>query len=179
MDLKKYKVLGHDRNRARQSFSLGSAEHEVAELCYQMFLELTGVAFSAINRAYSRIEREKNPKVFYLWASGHEQAKEFLTRYKNLVKDAVIPLVKLKKHKADYDDSQDQHTQEFKKLIIDNNFFMLYSKLKDFGPFLLPEEHLEAYYKVLDTTYHSVKERLLANLAPYEAEGILKNEEVE
>ena len=179
MNLQKYKVFGHDRNRARQSFAPGSPEYEVAELCYQMFLELAGVAFSAVNRAYSKSERDKNPKVFYLWASGHEQAKEFLTRYKNLVKDAVIPLVKITKHKGNYDDAQDQHTQEFKKLIVDNNFYMLYSKLKDFGPFLLPEEHLEAYYKVLESTYNSVKERLIANLGVYEAQGILKKEDVE
>lgn len=175
MDIRRHaKVFGHDRKRTRQMFEKGSPEYNVSELCYQMFLELSGVAFSAINRAYTKAERDANPKIFYLWAAGHEQTKEFLTRYKNLVKDAVIPLARITYHRAGYDDSEDQHTQEFKRLIVDNNFYMLYTKLRDFGPFLLPEEHLEPYYKVLEATYNSVKERLLENLAFYEATGILQ-----
>lgn len=178
MNIQKHaRMFGHDRKRPRQSFLPDSPEFEVAELCYQMFLELTGVAFSAMNRAYSKAEREKNSKVYYLWASGHEQAKQFLTRYKNLVKDAVIPLAKITYHKNGYDDSQDQHTQEFKKLIVDNNLYMLYSKLRDYGPMILPEDHLEAYNKVLDSTYKSVKDRLVNSLSVYEAEGVLKSED--
>lgn len=173
------KVFGHDKNRARQMYAPGTPAFEVAELVYELFLELTQVPYSAMNRAYSRAEREKNPKLEYLWSSGHAQAKEFLTRYKNVVRDSIVPLAKLTKHRQAYDDSQDRHTQEFKQLIVDGQFYMLHEKLRDFAPMLLPEDHLEAYYKVLDTTYESVKTRLLEALSYFEAEGKFTEQDFE
>lgn len=175
----KTKVWFHDKNRTRNRYSEGTPEFEVAEIAYECFLELTGVAYSAINRAFPKDQRDKDPKIEYIWKDSHHQAKEFLTRYKNIVKDAVIPLAKLTKHKGDYDDSQDRHTKEFKQMIVDNNFFMLYDKLKDFGPLMLPQENVEPFIKVLESTYPKVKEKLLANLAPYEAEGRLKASDFE
>lgn len=171
------KLFYHDKNRPKNRYSPNTLEFEVAEIFYECGLELTGVTYSAINRAYPKQEREKNPKLEYRWTDAHHQAKEFLTRYKNIVKDAVIPLAKLTKHSGGYDDSQDIHTQEFRKLIVDNNFFMLYDKLKDFGPLMLPPEDVESYEKVLNTTYEKVRDKLIENLKPYEAEGILKEED--
>lgn len=178
MEIRK-RLFRHDKNRAKQTYQKDTPEFEVAEIAYECFLELTGVTYSAINRAYPRAEREKNPKAEYLWSSAHAQAKEFLTRYKNNVRDAVIPLANVTKHKVEYDDSQDRHTQEFKKLIIDNCFYMLYFKLKAFGPMMLPADQITAYEAVLDVTYQSVKEKIVANLAFFEAEGVLKEEDYE
>jgi len=170
----KRRFFFHDKNRPKNRYQEGTPEFEVAEMAYEAFLELTGVAYSAINRAYPKAEREKNTKLEYLWQDAHHQAKEFLTRYKNIVKDVVIPLAKVTKHPQPYDDSQDRHTKEFKALIVDNNFFTLYDKLKDYGPLMLPADQVEAFEKVLDITYPKLKQKLLDNLSYVEAEGRYK-----
>jgi vacuolar-type H+-ATPase subunit H len=171
------RIFFHDKNRVRNRYDPHTPEFEVAEIVYECFLELAGVGYAAANKAFPKAERDKNPTLNYAWETAHQQIKEFLTRYKNIVKDAVIPLVKLTKHKTEYDDSQDRHTQEFKKLIVDNNYKMLYEKLKDFAPMLLPEEDVEPFNKVLDITYPKVREKLLSNLAVYEAEGRYSEED--
>ena len=168
------KIVFHKKDSVKNLYKEGTLEYEVSEIFYECALELTGVAYSAINRAYPRQEREKNPKLTYVWESSHHQAKEFLTRYKNIVKDVVIPLVKLTKHRGPYDDSQDQHTIQFKQLIVDNNFYKLYEKLKDYGPMILPKEDVEAFQKVLDVSYEKLKQQLLTALSVYEGEGVLK-----
>lgn len=170
----KDKIVFHKKDRVKNLYKEGTLEYEVSEIFYECALELTGVAYSAINRAYPRQEREKNPKATYLWETSHNQAKEFLTRYKNIVKDVVIPLVKLTKHKATYDDSKDRHTVQFKQLVVDNNFYKLYEKLKDYGPMILPEDHVKPFQDVLDVTFEKLKKQLVTALSIYEAEGVLK-----
>lgn len=171
------RVFTHNKNRPKNRYEPGTLEFEVSEIFYQCALELTSVAYSTINRAYPKQERERNPKTEYLWLSSHAQAKEFLTRYKNIVKDNVIPFAILSKHKEAYDALQDQSTTDFRALVVDNNFYMLYSKLKDFGPLMLPEEHLEAYNKVLETTYNTIKDKLVENMSIYEAAPKYNSEE--
>ncbi len=170
-------IFRHDRNRPRNRYSEGTLEFEVSEIFYEASLELTGVAFSAVNKAFPKEEREKIPKLEYAWKNSHAQAKEFLTRYKNIVKDAIIPFAKLSKHIAGYDSSQDQSTKDFIQLIVNGQFYMLYDKLKDFGPLMLPAEDVEAYSKVLAITYEKVKEKLLENLSVYEAAPRFQSEE--
>lgn len=177
--LPKHKVFFHKKDRLRLRYEEGTLEYEVSEIVYDCFLELTGVAYSFINRAYPKAKREHDPKLDYRWADAHHQAKEFLTHYKNLAKNEVIPLAILSFHKDVYDDSEDLSTREFKQLLVDNNLQSLYMKLRGYGPAFVTADEVIPYEKVLDATHERVKSRLLDALSYYEAAPRYTSEDLE
>lgn len=187
------RIFNHRRDRPRQ-VPVAGAPLEVSEGFYSCGLSLTQVAYNAINRAYPKNERDQNPKVLDTHAESSAQAKQFLTYYKCIVRDEVVPLAKLKKHKEPYDyhpsdfaveisdrtkKFEDRPTYEFRCLVVLNNFHMLYLRLRDYAPLLLPPEHVEAYLKVLETTFLREREQLLEFLSRYEADPVKTAEDFE
>lgn len=187
----KPKVFNHKRNRTRQ-VPVGGAPLEVSEAFYSSGLTLTQVAYTAINLAYPKADRDASIDIAHKHRDVSNVAKQHLTYHKCIVRDDVVPLALLKKHKEPYDFHlsdfteegatqlwEDKPTYQFRALVVLNNFYMLYMRLKNYASFFLPAEQIDSYLKVLDATYKYEREKLLHFLAYYEAVPVLRAEDFE
>jgi hypothetical protein len=163
--------------------------YEVSEAVYEIFRETTTVAYQAAQRAYPREKRDRDENVRYAYEAAHDEAKGYLTYYKTMVRDKMLPLVRLKKHAAAYDffptdfeldekgnpltrHYQDRPTWQLRGMIVLNAFRRLHQDLVKWVP-PMPEEEAARYVRMLDETFADGRKRLLEFLSFYEADPVL------
>ena len=161
------------RNSTRSMPVEGTPPWEISEGFYASALALAQVAFTSINREYPQQERQTNTKILHFHAEAHRMAKKYLTRYKTIVRDDVLPLVKIVKHTTPYDAGQDRPTTEFRAWL-DNYLYWLYKNLHDYAPVMLPDdEAVDRFRKSLDSTFETERVKLAAYLGVYEVFPVL------
>lgn len=130
-----------------------SLEDQVVECFWKRASELTKVIFYSLNAAFPTKERLKNPKLDYLYQDAFQQAKFHRNHHKNVVKEAIVPLAKIKKHAAPYDPEEiDKATIEFRKLIL-AQYDMLYTRFVNYADLLIPSNGLAEFLITLERVY--------------------------
>lgn len=168
------KIFKHKKNQA--TIALDKLSDEVAEAFYSCELELAKAPYAAINRAYPIAVRKQNPGVNEKALSAQAEIKGFINRYRNNVRNEILPLALLKKHKESYLDQEDRPTQDFRKLIL-GQFHVFRKKLIDFAPLLVPKDDVESLILVIDTVFPDELMRLEHLLSFYEVDPRYRTEE--
>ncbi len=144
--------------------SLGLPE-QIVECFYKRASELTKVSFFGLNARYPSAERAKNPKLDYLYQDAFQQAKFHRNHHKNVVKDSIVPLAKIKKHATAYiPEETDKATIDFRKLIL-GQFDMLYTRLVNYADLLIDKNSLPEFLITLERV-HAHERLLLESGAP-------------
>jgi hypothetical protein len=125
---------------------------QISEICYKRLVELAKVAYMAVNRANPLEERKESLKVEARYAEAHRQVKQHLNFYKTTIRNDIVPLAKITRHKSEYDWSQDQSTKDFRKLV-SGQFTMLRERLKDYAELLMPAPDVPAFLSSLEKVY--------------------------
>jgi hypothetical protein len=163
--------------------------YEISEAAYEVFRELTTVAYQAAQRAYPRSKRDTDENVRFAYESAHDEARSHLTNYKTLVRDKILPLVRLTKHNDPYDfwmsdfeldakgdpvtrNAEDRPTWQLRGMVVLNALKRLHADLSRWVP-PMPEPERERYIRILNDTYQESHCRLLEFLSYYEADPIL------
>ena len=163
----------HKSGLQKQRYRPGSPEHDISEAAYFSLLALAQVAYHCINRAYPLRERKTNRKVEDRYLDAFELTKSYMTFYKCVVRDDVLPLAKLKRHKGGYDALQDRPTTEFRRMVM-GQLYWLKEKLTAYAPLILPKDDIEGFLSVLEVTYNLEVPKLEDVLARYEADPAIK-----
>lgn len=169
----------------KHRYTAGTCEYDVFEAFYACAIGVVQVAYYAIARAYPKNERHKTG-VRHKYERAFELAKSYMTRFKTIVRDDIVPLARYKRHAAPYDfhltdfslgedrtkNWEDKPTFELRSMILTQLYF-LREKLVDFGPLMLPKEDVESFEKTLRATYETESRNLLTALSYYECDPIL------
>jgi hypothetical protein len=138
---------------------------QISEIGYKRLLELVKAAYHAINRAYPAELRKSTPKLEYRYQEAQKQAKQHLNFYKVNIRDVIVEFAVLTRHKTEYDASQDQSTQDFRKLVV-AQFDMLKDRLADYAPIMVPEEDVPSFLSALELVYERERINLLEGEPP-------------
>lgn len=162
-------------------FSALSPTEQVVEIFYQRALEVTKVAYNAINSAYPLSVRRENPSAKGKYEEAIAIAKQHRNFHKNKVAKFVTALCQVKRHVGRYDYSEDRPTQEFRQYM-EGQLTLLYQKLLDYADVLIPEDDIPAFNRSIEKVFETEKARLLNDLSPdglasYEITPVLKEED--
>lgn len=174
-----------NRDYTKRRYEKGTYEYDVFETFYACAIRLTEVAYYAIARAYPKPERIKT-SVRHKYERAFDLAKSYMTRFKTVVRDDLVPLARYHRHIAPYDFHssdfiwgddkttlwEDRPTYELRSAILLQLYF-LQEKLVDFGPLMLPKDDVESFEKVLRSTFETESRNLLSALSYFEADPIL------
>lgn len=168
------KIFKHTKSKA--TVSLDKYSNEIAEAFYACQLEVAKAPYAAINRAYPLLERKTNPKLNERALSAQAEVKGFINRYRNNVRNEILPFAVLKKHPEPYFDEEDRPTSDLRKLIT-GQFHVYRKKLIDFAPLLIPVDEVDSLITVINTVFPDELARLEHHLSFYEADCRYKTEE--
>lgn len=164
----KTKIFQH--RKGRKGAPLEGVYNELAEIFYACALELALTAYRGINRAYPLEQRQKYEKLNAQYNVAHGEVKQLLNRYKNIVREDIIPLAIIKKHNAPYVETpeNDPATAQLRALI-DGQFITFYHKLEHNADLLVGMEAAEELLHSLSQTFAYERQKLLDNLGYFEA----------
>ena len=187
--VKQWKTI--NRDLTRQRYQKGTPEYDVFESFYACAIRVTEVAYYAIDRAFPMDLRRRSTDVRHRYERAFNLAKSYMTRYKTIVRDQVVPLCTYTKHETSYDFNytdfllegktktwEDRPTYEL-RLAIWTQLYWLYEKLVDFGPLMIPEDSVESFKTVLKSTFETEARKLLEALSVWECDPVLTAKDFE
>lgn len=155
--------------KSRTTVALDKNAEEIAEAFYSCELELAKACYAAINRAFPINKRKTNEKMAERAMAAQQEVKQFLNRYKNIVRNEILPMALLKRHHELYDAKEDKPTSDLRILIL-GQFQVYKKKLVDFSGLFVPLDETRDLISVLDNVFPDEYERLRQFLSYYECD---------